>query len=252
MYYSLGGYFMKFNKIVTILFCMILFSGVLFAQSTARTETTVEQEYLSTVEDVIIKELALADDRDNKQVALQYIELAIDGGNTSPDILAALDSLAGEGIFSQSRTNGRLDNNYPDIRKSACDLLGKIKTPQSKETLMKIAIADNEPMVATAAIRSLGEIGLNQQDDVIDSISWTHKKFAALNPTSSLAWEVLIAFEKLEGTVDEKGPMIQTISQIAVNNLYVTPVRTKALALLKKMTGRGDSSNSSQPSVDAK
>ncbi|NLM00797.1 MAG: HEAT repeat domain-containing protein [Treponema sp.] len=241
---------MKFNKIVIAIFCVLLLTNVAFAQNTKRSETTVEQEYLSTIEDVIITELAMADDRDNKQVALQYIEMAIEGGNTSPDILAALDSLAGEGIFSQVRMNGRLENNYPDIRKSACDLLGKVKTPESKETLMKIAIADNEPMVATAAIRSLGEVGLNKQDDVIDAISWTHKKFAALNPSSSLAWEVLIAFEKLESIVDEKGPMIQTISQIAVNNRYVTPVRTKALSLLKTMTGRGSTNDTKK--VDAK
>lgn len=231
---------MKLTKYVIMFVVVLLISGVLFAQNTTtkRTETTVEQEYLSTVEDVIIKELALTEDRDSKLVALQYIELAVDNGNNSPDILSALDSLAGEGIFTQSRTNGRLDNNFPDIRKAACDLLGKVKTPEAKETLMKIAIADNEPMVATAAIRSLGEIGLNDYNDVVDSINWTHKKFAALNPTSSLALEVLIAFEKLSPTVTDKKAMIQTISQIAVNNRYVTPVRKKALELLEKMTGR--------------
>ncbi len=242
---------MKLSKIVAILLLTLFVTGAVFAQN-KRTETTVEQEYLSTVEDVIVKELAEAEDRDSKQVALQYIALAVEGGNTSPDILAALDNLAGEGIFSQTRVNGRLENNFPDIRKEACDILGKIPTEESKQTLMKIAIADNEPMVATAAIRSLGEIGLNDRDDVIDSIAWTHKKFAALNPTSSLAWEVLIAFEKLEGSVQEKAPMIQVISQIAVNNRYVTPVRQKALSLLKKFTGRGDNNSSSGPSVDAK
>lgn len=242
---------MKPTKIFAFLICVLLLISFAYSQESKTTETTVEDEYMSSVEDVIIKELALAEDRDNKQVALQYITLAIDAGNTSPDILQALDSLAGEGIFTQTRTNGRLENNFPDIRREACELLGKIKTPESKETLMKIAIADNEPMVATAAIRSLGLIGLNQQDDVIDSIAWTHKKFATLNPTSSLAWEVLIAFENLESTVEEKAPMIQTISQIAVNNMYVTPVRTKALDLLKKMTGRG-SNTSNGNDVNAK
>lgn len=227
---------MKSSKLIAILICILLCVSFMSAQE--RTETTVEEEYLSTVEDVIIQELSVAPDRDSKLVALQYLESAIDGGRASPDMAVALDALAGEGIFNQSRTNGRLANNYPDIRAKACDLLGSVKTEEAKNSLVKVALADNEPMVATAAIRSLGNIGINDNDEVVNTIAWTQKKYARINPTSSLALEVLLAYEKLAPTVKDNSDMVRSISEIAINYNYVTPVRTKALDLLKSLTGK--------------
>ncbi len=239
---------MKVIKI-TALLCAGLICTILSAQEqtvvTQKSETTVEDEYLSNVEDVIIRELAQADDRDNKYVALQYIENALSEGRNSPDMIYALESLAGEGISTQSRTNGRLMNNYPDVRAKACELLGQIPTEESKTALIKVALADNEPMVATAAIRSLGDIGINENDEVISTIIWTQKKYAALNPTSSLALEILFAYEKLADTVFDKAAMIQSISVIASYYTYATPVRTKAYELLKTLTGTSSSSSSS-------
>ncbi len=227
---------MKLFKTAAVCFVLLLLAANISAQ---RTEVTVEQEYLSTVEDVIIKELAVAEDRDSKLVSLQYLETALDSGRTSPDMHEALDLLAGEGVFSQARTNGRLANNYPDIRAKACDLLGKLKTEEAKDTLLKVTLADNEPMVATSAIRALGDIGMNNDsNEVVEAIAWAQKKYAVLNPTSSMALEILVAYEKLAPSVKDTSSMIQSISAIATNYNYVTPVRTKALDLLKKLTGR--------------
>lgn len=227
---------MKSTKMFTLLCVGLLFTSFAFSQQ-AEQETTVEQEYLSSVEDVIIRELADTDDRDNKLVSLQYIEAAIAGGRTSPDIVYSLESLAGEGIFSQARTNGRLMNNFPDVRAKACELLGQIKTEESKTILVNTALADNEPMVVTAAIRSLGGIGINENDEVVSTIIWVQKKYATLNPTSSLAMEILFAYERLAESVQDKSPLIQSISSIASNYSFVPAVRQKAYELLRQLTG---------------
>lgn len=234
---------MKALKYVAAGLLAVAFTSAAAAQKS--NESNVESEYLSSVEDVVISELAASEERDNKLVALQYLETAISEGRATPDMMKALDSLAGEGITAQSRTNGRLVNNYPDIRAKACDILANVKTEESKDTLVKVALADNEPMVITAAIRSLGEIGINNNDEVSETIAWAQKKNAVLNPTSSLAFEVLVAYEKIADTVENKGPMIQAIGQIATNYKYVTPVRTRALDLLKKLQGLSSSSSSS-------
>ena len=226
---------MKALKYVAAGLLAVAFTSAAAAQKS--NESNVESEYLSSVEDVVISELAASEERDNKLVALQYLETAISEGRATPDMMKALDSLAGEGITAQSRTNGRLVNNYPDIRAKACDILANVKTEESKDTLVKVALADNEPMVITAAIRSLGEIGINNNDEVSETIAWAQKKNAVLNPTSSLAFEVLVAYEKIAETVENKGPMIQAIGQIATNYKYVTPIRTRALELLKKLQG---------------
>lgn len=227
---------MKSTKMFVLLCVGVLFTGFAFSQQAGR-ETTVEEEYLSSVEDMIIRELADTDDRDNKLVSLQYIESAISGGRTSPDIVYALEALAGEGVSTQTRTNGRLMNNFPDVRAKACELLGEVKTEESKTILVKTALADDEPMVVTAAIRSLGNIGINEGDEVVSTIIWVQKKYATLNPTSSLALEILFAYEKLADSVEDKSPVIQSISAIASNYTFAPPVRQKAYDLLRQMTG---------------
>ncbi len=237
-----GGFLMKSKKYIASIAFFAVLCAPFFAQSSKNSnESNVESEYLSSVEDVVITELANSEERDNKIVALQYLETAVNEGRATPDMMKALGGLAGEGITTQSRTNGRLMNNFPDIRAKACDILANVKTEESKDTLVKIALADNEPMVITAAIRSLGEIGINNNDEVSETIAWAQKKNAVLNPTSSLALEVLIAYEKIADKVENKGPMIQAVGQIAANYRYVTPVRTRALELLKKLQGSGSS-----------
>lgn len=221
--------------VVALALAMMTVSAV-FAQK--KSETTVEQEYLSTVEDIIIRELAISENRDNKLVSLQYLEDAIAAGRKTPDMQEALASLAGEGIINQSRTNGRLVNNYPDIRVKACELLGQMGSEESKNTLLKVALADNEPSVVTAAIKSLGDIGLNDNNEVVETIVWTQKKYAALNPTSSLALQILVAYEKLADSVEDTTSMINSIAEISTNYNYITPVRQYALELLKKLSGR--------------
>jgi len=221
-------------------------------QDNAKSEKSVESEYLSSVEDVVISELSNSDERDNKQVALQYLEDAVNSGRTTPDMTAALDHLAGEGVTTQSRENGRLTNNFPDIRAKACDILAKVPTKESKNTLVKIALADNEPMVVTAAVRSLGEIGINDNDEVMNVIAFANRRNETLNPTSSLALEVLVAYEKLAPSVQDRKTMMESISKIATDYHYVTPVRTKAMALLKKLSADSKNSSDNKSSSSAK
>ena len=130
---------MNKNKIATIVAVALLSHGI-FAQEqtvqkqnqTSKSETSVEQEYLSDIDGVVVLSLAQSDEYDNKQLAMQMLESAVEEGNTSEDVMKALNQLAGEGINTQSRTNGRLMNNFPDIRRRACLALGKVKTEESK------------------------------------------------------------------------------------------------------------------------
>lgn len=201
---------------------------------------TVEEAYLSSVEGVIIKELAQADTRDSKLVALQYIESALNDGRSNEDIQVALDSLAKEGITTVIRESNRTVNNFPDIRMKACELLGKAGTPEAKDTLIAVMYSDNEPSVIKEAVKSLGELGYNDNDEVVEMINWITRKFDIILPTSSLALEVLNTYEKLAPKVENKSGMIESIIRIASNYQYVTPVRTRAYEVLKSVSGNND------------
>lgn len=221
----------------TVLFVAVSFSA--FAQDNRSDESlmTVEEAYLNSIEGVIIKEMVSSEGRDTKLVALQYIQDAIEKGKVSPDVERALDSLATVGLSTVVYENGRAMNNYPDIRIKACELLGKMGTKEAMKTLVRVMYADNEPSVVTAAVHSVGELGFNDGDEAVDMINWINRKFDIINPTSSLALEILNTYEKIASKVQNKKPMVEGIMRIASNYSYVTPVREKALVLLKTVTG---------------
>lgn len=197
---------------------------------------TVEEAYLNSIEGVMIREMVASEGRDSKLVALQYIQEAVEGGRVSPDIEKALDTLATIGLTTMVRENGRLMNNYPDIRMKACEILGKLGTKEAASTLVKVMYADNEPSVITSAVRSLGQLGFNDGDEAVDMINWINIKFDIINPTSSLALEILNTYEKLASKVENKKAMVEGIMRIASNYSYVTPVRERALEVLKSIS----------------
>lgn len=221
---------MKNPKLIALLMSALLLTPI-FAQE--RQETTAEQEYLQgNWEDMIITELTAAPDRESKEDALKSIESAINNGRNSKEIEAALYSLAGEGVFKESRMNGRISNNYPDIRAKACDLLGQIGNEYCCKTLTKVVLSDNEPMVTSSAVKALGNANLDNCDDVVTTIAYTEKRFGIMNPTDSLANDILDAYEKLAPNVKDRKDMIRSISEIASNERYKKAVRDKARRLL--------------------
>ena len=239
------------NKKIFVAGALLCASTLVFAQSqsvqkksSTSNETYVENEYLNDIDTEIIMGLAEADDLDNKLVALQYIQDAIDEGNTSAGVIEALDKLSGEGVLSESRTNGRKVNNFPEVRRQACLLMSKVPTEHTKNQLISVAIADDEPMVIAAAVQSLAAIQPEEADEVIDAIAWANKRNQALNPTSSLAWEVVDAYEKLAPLASNRKVMIESLTKIAAEYRYSTPVRQKAQKLLKTLSNTNSSKNS--------
>ena len=202
---------------------------------------TVEQAYLNSIEGVMIKEMVSAEGRDSKLVALQYIEEALNAGRQTEEIQAALSSLATTGLSTVVREDGRVTNNYPEIRRKACELLGQMGTDKAKDVLITVMYTDNEPSVITAAVKSLGTIGKNDNDEVFNMINWIARKFDTVNPTSSLALEILNTFEKISGSITNKKEMFETIMRIANNYNYVTPVRTRAHEVMRAISGANNS-----------
>ncbi len=245
---------MKMTKKIVLVAGLVSMCTFAFAQEQkvqrktqpTKTETSVEDDYLSEVDGVVIMALAQSEEYDNKLVAMQFLEEAVDKGNINADIMNALNQLAGEGIASQSRTNGRLMNNFPDIRRRACLALGKVKTEESKNYLVKITLAENEPMVIAAAVNSLGEIGINSNDEVVDAISFANRRNQILNPTSSLAYEVVDAYAKLADSTQNKKIIIDSLGKIAADYHYNSAVRNKALKTLKQLNDNGINKSSSE------
>ena len=107
-------------------------------------------------------------------------------------------------------------------------------------------VAEDEPMVISAAISSLGAINPENVEEVVDAIQYVNKRNSVLNPTSSLAWQVCDTFEKLAPSASRRAitVMTGTLTEIAANYRYSTPVRDKAKSLLKTLANSNSSKNS--------
>jgi hypothetical protein len=220
---------MDIKKIFTVAIIVGMWAAPGMAQ-----EMSVEESYLQeSIENMIIREQSVARGRDMKLIALEYIAAALEHGNTSDDVRNALEYLALEGLTNQTRENGRLINNFPDIRAKAVIYLGELGTPEAKNTLLKVMLADPEPMVLTEAVKSLAKIGLNENEETANTISWVVTRFDVLNPDNLLALSALEAFEILAqkngGLKDPSA--LRTIMRIA-DGRYITPVRDRARQLI--------------------
>lgn len=222
------------NKIAFCVLAGFVFGTAAFSQES---ETSVESEYMSTMDDLIIAELANSDERENKEVALQYLRNAAENGSVSPDMIVALEQLAGEGTNTQSRTRGRVMNNFPDIRREACIILGQVGTEDAAKKLNTIVKSDNEPMVLSAAFESLGEIGYNENDEVSNAIAFYMNHFETMSPNgnSSLALAAVNAYEKLAGNIKDTKPVLESLQRIATDYHYAAIVRKRARDVLNNM-----------------
>jgi HEAT repeat protein len=179
-----------------------------------------------------------------KLVALEYINDAIGRGNTGEEVRSALEYLAFEGVMSKARENGRLVNNYPDVRAKAAAALGDLGTPEAKNTLVKVVMADPEPMVLTEAVKSLAKIGINDNDEVANVISWVVTRFDVLNPDNLLALSALEAYETLANKGGIKDPSaVRTIIRIA-EGPYIRPVQERAKQVLATLRKTQNNNNS--------
>ncbi len=228
------------NRSISLLILVIsLPLASVWGQKAAGSERTVEESYLQDpLETMIIREQAHATSKDMKLVALQYVRQAVEEGRTNDDIRKTLEFLALESTMTVVRSAGvgPMLNNFPDVRREACLLLGGFKSPEAKDTLLRVALADNEPMVIAAAIRSIGKIGIVENDDVTQAIAFIVSRYDILSPDNSLAYESLIALEAL---ADANGGLkdaaaVRAVIRIAEGN-YIKPVKQKASELLKKL-----------------
>ena len=237
---------MKLAKKFLISSILILSCAFTFAQADVEeVETSVESDYLNDMIADTIAAMAHSEDLATKLEAVEYLRNAVETGNTSPAIIDTLDDLAGEGITRENRENGRIMNNFPQIRREACLILGEVPTIHSKNTLIQIAKEDKEPMVGAAAVQALGNIAveIDRVDESIDAISFFQKHNMVMNPTSSYAMEVLFAYEKLidHANPEMKKKILEDITAIYSNpNYHNGLVEKKAIQLLMEYGGIGN------------
>ncbi|MCL2764088.1 MAG: HEAT repeat domain-containing protein [Treponema sp.] len=229
-------------KRFSILVIAVLVIAATAAAQTGRREMTVEESYLQeSIEIMIIRETARAHTREQKLIALDYIRDAIERGNTNDEIRQTLEYLSREGRRSLARESGRLVNNFPDVRRQSARYLGQIGTEEARKSLIEILEYENEPAVIQEAIKSLGDIGRNDNNETVKAISWVVDRYTRSNPDNVMAVAAIHAFERIarENNGINSPEVIRTLVQISEGH-YVTPVKERARQLLAELRTYGN------------
>lgn len=232
------------NRIARLLGILLFIALIPFsipAQEETEEEITVEERYLRNIEIGIIREQAVSLDRGTKLMALDNLQEMVDEGKideNSAEALYLLDYLAMEGISRQVRMSGRLINYFPMVRRKAANILGQIGGETAKNTLIDVLEEDNEPMVKSEAVYALGQIGLNEEEEVARAIAYEVMNQNIVAPDDNFAFAVLLSFDKIaeaNGGIKEPAVYLALI-QIAQGN-YVKTVREKALEVMDNLRG---------------
>ena len=214
-----------FTLLITACFALSAVMG-----QSSDSETSIEESYLQeAIEMMIIRETSRSDSLDQKLLALEHIGAAIERGSTNEEIRVTLEYLSLEGTQNKARMAGRLVNNHPTVRRQAAKYLGDLGTKEAKNILLKICASDDEKMVLQEAVKSLGNIGMNENDDVVNTIVWImNKDTNSETPDNILAIAAIDAIEKLARQNKSADPNAINVIARIMGGPYANPVKQRA------------------------
>lgn len=249
------------NKPVIIVFVTVMLIFLypcfppLFSQDEG--ERAIEDAYLQNPELMMVEKQAYSGDRYTQLESLKGIELflnslrSVDNADDSPlepidpavvppQIVDMLIHLASQGSLIITRRGNTVVNNFPEVRRKACELLGWVRTESSKESLMKFLKEDQEPMVKSEAAWALGEYAKHEGDDKGDitrSLAWVIDRESVDNPDNNLAYAVVLSLDKISekhgGGLPHPDGYVALI-KIAQGN-YINTVTKKALEVIQNL-----------------
>ncbi len=210
------------------------------SQAGGSREITIEELFLKSIEFQILREKAASDDFDIKMSALDDLEKKVGSGLSGSDtaqVEFVLEYLAMEGSGRISRENGRKVNNFPEVRRRAANMLGRVGTEESKDALIRVLLIDEEPIVKAEAAYALGVLGMNPNNEVVQALAFAYNREDPAAPDQNFGYAISLAIEKLAQKTPGglKDPdAYRLLVKIAQGN-YLRTVKMKALQVLDEL-----------------
>ena len=202
-------------------------------------EITIEELFLKSVEMQILREKAFSEDYEIKLSSLDDLEKKIDSGSFKSDdqqVEFVAEYLALEGSGHVTRQEGHLMNDFPEVRRRAAALLGRLGTDDAKNALVRVLFIDQDPMVKAEAAYGLGVIGLNKDNEVVQALAFAYGREDPTRPDNNFGYALCLAVEKIAkktGGINEPRAY-QMLVRIAQGN-YLRTVKAKALQVLEEL-----------------
>jgi hypothetical protein len=207
--------------------------------SSSNKEITIEELFLQSIEFQILREKAFSDDYEMKISSLDDLEKKINDGTyktNAQQVEFVLEYLALEGSGRVNRESGRIVNDFPEVRRRAANMLGRLGTDEAKNVLMRVLLIDEEPVVQAEAAYGLGVIGKNDNNEVVQALVYAYNKSDPTKPDNNLGYALCLALEKLakkSGGIKDPAAY-QMLVKIAQGN-YLRTVKTKAMQVLEEL-----------------
>jgi HEAT repeat protein len=207
------------KKRVFILVLGIFVFVLRIAAQSSQSGDSDEETQQSAVKRAIIREQSRAWNWDDQVIILNHISETVKNGDVNRETLVNLECLGVAGTLIVVRENNLIINDFPDIRARAAALLAELGTTEARDILLKMLLSDYEPRALSEIVKSLVNIGINDEESDREStllIAWAVGHINAITPDNMLAKSTLDAFETLArnngGMIDDRA--IQIILRI--------------------------------------
>ena len=228
---------MNGKAVLTVAVAVGLVAVVLGAQSTKK-ELTVEELYLRDIEFQILSEKAFSGDPELKMSVLDEMEKMIEDDlvKDRDKVEFVLEYLAMEGTGRRIRENARVINYFPEVRRRAVSILGRLGGEKAKDALVSALVIDDEAMVKAEAAYALGMIGMNDENEVVKAILFTLEQQDPSQPDNNLGYAICLALEKIakKNNGIKEPDAYRALVRIA-QGPYIKTVKQKALATLEEL-----------------
>ncbi len=211
--------------------------ATLGAQGTKK-ELTVEELYLRDIEFQILSEKAFSNDPELKMSVLDEMESMIEEGQVKDrdKVEFVLEYLAMEGTGRRIRENARVINYFPEVRRRAANLLGRLGGEKAKDALIAVLVIDDEAMVKAESAYALGVIGMNADNEVVRAILFILQQEDPAQPDNNLGYAICLAMEKIakKNNGIREPDAYRALVRIA-QGPYIRTVKQKALQTLEEL-----------------
>jgi hypothetical protein len=211
-----------------------LLAGVPAVSVVMAQEVTVEDSYLQTTQNImVIDEFSNSSDREHKMTAVRSIEELLKKGERPDEARAILARLSLEGTLNKDINNGRVMNNFPEVRERAARDLGDFPGPEAVKALGQIIINEKESAVLSAAIDSLTKLSAFD-NETLNIVQFILYQYNALANDSRLANSLLNYYDKCP----PKAAVMSALSTIRDNPRYVSTIKHRAEQIFKRKGNR--------------
>jgi len=222
---------MKKLNLISLILILFIFS------MTSLYSETAEDRLLSKREKRILTYTyqAKVGSRDNKLTVLDNILNEYSEQNYTKEDKKLLDLaiyLSEEGITRQEFENNRLINDFPEVRRKACILLGKLGGDEARNALINILEKDTNQHVKAEACNALALVGDNERGDVLKTIVYSYRN--TYNPDPNFVLAIINAVKTLAKNSYNAayGDALYILTEIQVGH-YNNYIRTEAYNAIK-------------------